>query len=111
MIFTLQQYQLAKPISLPHKTNHGIIIEQITGFCVKCNNPVEKIKGHIIEHQTCTEFKMAGACHHCKMLTSFQMRYYSDGRVMAYIKDEWQDISPQPKWYNRFKKKIQRLLF
>lgn len=98
MIFSPQQYIDAKTILFPYQTNSGLIIEKCLGVCKKCHKSVEPLKGIVIEHHACTEFRCAGACHPCKLITSFQFRYYNDGRLLTNSDKGWKEIIQKSQW-------------
>ena len=106
MIFTPQQYIQAPQIVLPYKSESGLFIEELTGRCKKCDKPVEDLRGHIAEHPNCTEIRFAGVCHPCKLITSFHLRHYNDGRILTNKDDGWHEINIKPNWYSRLMEKI-----
>jgi len=109
MIFTPEQYINASPIQFPYESKTGLIIDEFIGHCKKCHNTVESIKGIVNEYPNCIEFRCAGVCHPCKLITSFHFRYYNDGRILHNKDAGWTEVSPKSNWYNKFVNKIKTI--
>jgi len=101
MIFTPEQYVEAPIINIPYQSESGIMIEELNGKCKKCKKTVENLRGYITEHPNCTEIRFAGVCHPCKLINSFHLRHYNDGRITTNTDCGWFDIKPESNWYSR----------
>ena len=78
-----------------------IFIEELNSSCKNCNKPVKDLRGYIVEHPKCTEIRFAGVCHSCKLITSYHLRHYDDGRILTNKDDGWHEINTQSNWYSR----------
>ena len=110
MIFTSQQYIEAPAIKLPYQSPAGISVLELGAQCKNCNKKTNGLRGFIQEHENCMEIRFAGVCHPCKLITSCQMRYYKDGRIMSYKDNGWCEIDTQANWFSSLLKKIKKLL-
>ena len=100
MIFTKQQYMEAPPISLSYVAKAGMSYEDLYGFCLKCNQPVQDLRGFVVEHVNCVEARFAGVCHQCKLITSFHLRLYPNGKMLFYKDNQWNEHDNKT-WYSR----------
>jgi len=106
MIYNAEQYLKAPPISLPYKSESGLVIEELTVQCKNCGQPAQHLRGHIVEHPNCTEIRFAGICHPCKLITSTHMRQYNNGRMIANTDNGWVEVKTVQNWYERLVDKI-----
>jgi hypothetical protein len=99
-------------ITLPHTVPGSdglIVIEHLHVGCNGCNARLDLLHGLITDHNTCAEFKVAGVCHSCRVVTGSLSRVYGDGRVLQQTTQGWSEQKVIPVRWMRFCAFISRL--
>ena len=89
-------YTDSSELSLPYETKFGWTLGEIKGFCPKCHQELDGLKGKINEYASCVEVRMIGLCHKCKAVIQCNpVRQYSDGHAMIHDDETgWTEVTP-----------------
>lgn len=83
---------------LPVVFDTGFRFDTLVGHCGKCHCGIDQqlLRGRITRLLPSVALVEAvGACNRCALLTRFNFRVYSDGRVGRYTARGWVEYSPQ----------------
>jgi hypothetical protein len=90
----ISEYDKMEELSLPYRSEFGLVISELNGHCIKCDRKLTALKSRINEYTQCVELHMTGICEHCKLVVEcVPYRFYSDGRTMQ-MDDRlgWQEV-------------------
>ena len=85
-------------------------IEEIAVKCSDCGRPTACVRGEVKEYGNCAEFRCAGLCDDCKLVTYARGRVYQDGHILWEGPHGWFELEAKRSFWGRAADFVHNLL-